>query len=80
MSTVPEIFDHVGKPITIGCFVAYPHRQRSKLWIEVMEVVNIRYYRNNVLVTGKTINGRRKWTKNINNCVVINPPNNWNLK
>ena len=79
-SLIPVVYDHVGAPIKVGCRLAYPRRTGSDMWLEVIVVASIRYLGNNIIINGVTVNGKRRYTKNIGNCVVLPSEDNWTVK
>jgi hypothetical protein len=79
-SLTPVLYDHVGAPITVGCRLAYPRRTGSDMWLEVITVAGIRYLKDRVIINGQTINGKRRYTKNLHNCVVIPSEEYWTVK
>jgi|WetSurMetagenome_2_1015567.scaffolds.fasta_scaffold1431861_1 hypothetical protein len=63
--------DFVGNPITIGCRCAYPMRRGSKMWLATIRVDCIERIGEAIVLTGDDSTGRRRHTRNIQNCIVV---------
>jgi len=74
------IYDIVGRDIKIGSRIVYPIRVGIKPILRVMDVTSIVYRKNQILIRG-TIgkDGRiiNRWTKNSNQCAVIDSRSNF---
>jgi hypothetical protein len=68
---MPPAYDFVGKPITVGCRCAYPMRRGSKMWLTTIRVDCIEQIGDTFVLTGYDNAGRRRRTRNIQNCIVV---------
>ncbi len=63
--------DHLSEPIIVGCYIAYPARRGSRMWLQTMRVTGIEQTEDGYLLLGYTPDGRRTRTKNLQNVVVV---------
>ena len=62
--------DFLDREIKAGCTVVYPCRRKSRMWLKTLKVIQVE----NDQLTGYDSFGYSIHIKNVQNCVVVEPP------